>query len=134
MQSGPDQRSRGRFNPNRPAHQQPRGPQHNQTRSRHGAERVRGNAFQLYQRYLTLAQEAARNNDGIAAENYYQHAEHYFRVNNENRAGNSSGMSHQIDQDTAYSGFVADPGIILIDQAQPRTDDDQPWPTPDPNL
>jgi len=45
----------------------------------------------MYQRYLTLAQEAARSDDRIAAENYYQHAEHYLRVNNENRAGNSVG-------------------------------------------
>jgi hypothetical protein len=88
----------------------------------------------MYQRYLTLAQEAARNNDEIAAENYYQHAEHYFRVNNENRAGNSAGTSHQIDRDIPDPGFVADPGKILIDLAQGRTDDDQPSPTPDPNL
>ena len=103
--------------------------------ARHGpAERIRGNAFQMYQRYLTLAQEAASNNDGIAAENFYQHAEHYFRINNENRAGNSPGISQQIDRDIASPGFVADPGKILIDQAEPRTDDDQPWPTSDPNL
>lgn len=135
MRSGPDQRSRGRFNPNRPSHQQPRGPQHNQTHARHGpAERIRGNAFQIYQRYLALAQEAARNNDQIAAENYYQHAEHYFRVNNESRADNSTVTSHQIDRDIAHPGFVADPGKILIDEAQPQTDDDQAWPTPEPNL
>jgi hypothetical protein len=85
----------------------------------------------MYQRYLTLAQEAARNDDRIAAENYYQHAEHYLRVNNERRAGNPVGMSHQIGRDSSYGGFV-EPVAISVDQAQPRTDDDQPWPTPPP--
>ena len=135
MRSGPDQRPRGRFNANRPSRQQPRGPQRNQTLNTHGpGERNRGNASQLYQRYLTLAQEAARSDDRIAAENYYQHAEHYFRVNKENRGGNSAGASPPIDRDTVYPGFVADPAETPIDHAQPRTDDDQPWPITDPDL
>jgi hypothetical protein len=37
------------------------------------------NARRNYDRYLVLAQAAARNGDQIAAENYYQHAEHYLR-------------------------------------------------------
>ena len=32
-----------------------------------------------YERYLTLAHAEALNGDRIAAENYFQHAEHYFR-------------------------------------------------------
>ena len=36
----------------------------------------------MYQRYLTLAQEAARMDDRVASEGYYQHAEHYFRIGN----------------------------------------------------
>ena len=32
-----------------------------------------------YERYLTLAQAQAQSGDRIGAENYYQHAEHYFR-------------------------------------------------------
>ena len=32
-----------------------------------------------YERYLALAQAQARSGDTIGAENYYQHAEHYFR-------------------------------------------------------
>ena len=129
MRSGPDLRSRGRFNARRPSHQQPRGQQHNQTHASHGpAERIRGNASQIYQRYLTLAQEAARSDDGIAAENYYQHAEHYFRVNKENRGGKPAGTSLPIDQGTAHPGFAAEAGETLIGQAQARADDDQPWP------
>jgi Domain of unknown function (DUF4167) len=32
-----------------------------------------------YERYLALAQAAAQSGNLIEAENYYQHAEHYFR-------------------------------------------------------
>ena len=39
-----------------------------------------GNAHRNYERYLALAQEARSNGDTIEAENFYQHAEHYFRV------------------------------------------------------
>jgi len=32
-----------------------------------------------YERYLALAQAQTQAGDIVAAENYYQHAEHYFR-------------------------------------------------------
>ena len=32
-----------------------------------------------YERYLELARAEAQNGNAVAAENYYQHAEHYFR-------------------------------------------------------
>ena len=32
-----------------------------------------------YERYLALARAEAQNGNAVAAENYYQHAEHYFR-------------------------------------------------------
>ena len=41
---------------------------------------VAGNARHNYERYTTMAKDAARRGDVIEAENYYQHAEHYFRV------------------------------------------------------
>jgi hypothetical protein len=37
------------------------------------------NPQRSYDRYLALAQAAALSGDMIGAENYYQHAEHYFR-------------------------------------------------------
>ena len=37
------------------------------------------NAQRSYERYLALAQAQAQAGDVIGAENYYQHAEHYFR-------------------------------------------------------
>ena len=37
------------------------------------------NMKQNYERYLALARFEAQNGNTVAAENYYQHAEHYFR-------------------------------------------------------
>ena len=81
MRSDADQQSGGRFRTNRPT-QQRRAPQNNLLLDSHGpAERIRGTAFQITERYLTLAREAERSDDRVSSENYYQHAEHYFRIN-----------------------------------------------------
>jgi uncharacterized protein DUF4167 len=32
-----------------------------------------------YERYLAMARAEAQNGNAVAAENYYQHAEHYFQ-------------------------------------------------------
>src|SRR6266851_7489924 len=92
MRSGPDQRPRGRFNANRPFRQQPRIAQNNQTFDSSGPNiKIRGSAHQIFERYLALAREATASDDRIAAENFYQHAEHYFRVDNARREGNQQG-------------------------------------------
>jgi hypothetical protein len=42
--------------------------------------KVRGNAQTVYERYMQLARDASSAGDRVLAENYTQHAEHYFRV------------------------------------------------------
>jgi hypothetical protein len=42
--------------------------------------KLRGTAPQLYDKYLQLARDANAGGDRVAAENYLQHAEHYYRV------------------------------------------------------
>ena len=44
--------------------------------------KIRGTPHQIFERYIALAREAATSGDRVAAENLYQHAEHYFRVMN----------------------------------------------------
>ena len=44
--------------------------------------KVRGTPHQICEKYLTLAREAAVAGNRIAAEGYFQHAEHYFRLMN----------------------------------------------------
>jgi hypothetical protein len=46
--------------------------------------RVRGNAYQVLEKYLAMARDASSAGDRIAAENYLQHAEHYYRIINAN--------------------------------------------------
>ena len=80
------QRSRGRSNNGGGGkkHLPPR----NQTYDSNGPDiRIRGNAHQVLEKYLALARDATSQGDRIAAENFYQHAEHYYRViSNQNQA------------------------------------------------
>ena len=47
----------------------------------HGNPRdVAANARNNYERFTTMAKNAARRGDVIEAENFYQHAEHYLRL------------------------------------------------------
>ncbi|MFZ2004386.1 MAG: DUF4167 domain-containing protein [Stellaceae bacterium] len=92
----PQKRSRGRNGGGNPYHNQnrgpgggggggPRPPHRSQTFDSNGPSvKIRGNAYQVFERYLALAREAQSSGDRIAAENFYQHAEHYFRVMNAN--------------------------------------------------
>jgi hypothetical protein len=94
MRSGPDQGPRGPFDANRPFRHQPRIPQNGQTFDSHGPNiKIRGSAHQIFERYLALAREATASGDRIAAENFYQHAEHYFRINNARRESNQQGTT-----------------------------------------
>ncbi len=72
-QNSNSRRSRGRGNGKRP--------QKIHNFDSNGPEgRVRGNAQQVYEKYLALARDASAAGDRVATENYFQHAEHYFRI------------------------------------------------------
>lgn len=58
----------GSFNPNR-------------TFDSNGPEiKIRGSAAHVYEKYLQLARDANTMGDRVMAENYLQHAEHYYRI------------------------------------------------------
>src|SRR2546423_11614374 len=42
--------------------------------------KIRGTASHVAEKYVQLASDARSSGDPVAAENYYQHAEHYFRL------------------------------------------------------
>jgi hypothetical protein len=42
--------------------------------------KVRGNAAHIAEKYLQLARDAQSSGDAVMAENFLQHAEHYFRI------------------------------------------------------
>jgi hypothetical protein len=66
-------------------------PQRRQPQRQNVAARQRQNGSAMsaqrdYERYLTLAGDAALKGDTVEAENFSQHAEHYFRVMRERAA------------------------------------------------
>jgi hypothetical protein len=97
MRPGQNKRSRNRNmngggggNPNI-NNNRPRPPNRMQTFDSSGPNvKIRGNAYQVFERYVALAREAATSGDRIAAENLYQHAEHYFRIMNANGEGHGN--------------------------------------------
>lgn len=76
MRQGPNKnRMRGR------GHGRKSGNSRNQSFESNGPDvKVRGNAQQVVEKYLTLARDASSAGDRINAESYYQFAEHYYRV------------------------------------------------------
>ena len=128
MRSGPDQRPRGRFNANRPFKQQPRIPQNNQTFDSNGPDiKIRGGAHQIFERYVALARESAIAGDRVAAENFYQHAEHYFRVVNASREGIQQGTPPRptTPANVEMNSSEAGSSEVDVDRPQPYADDDR---------
>ncbi len=44
--------------------------------------KVRGNAFQVYEKYIALARDAVTASEHVRAEGLFQHGEHYLRIHN----------------------------------------------------
>ena len=95
MRPGPNmKRQRGRNNGRKP-HM----PQRSQTFDSAGPDvRIRGNAYQVLEKYLAMARDASAAGDQIAAENFYQHAEHYYRVISANGEHNRQQQQHHQHQ------------------------------------
>ena len=49
--------------------------------------KLRGTAAQIAEKYLSLARDALASGDLVAAESYFQHAEHYNRIIMATRSG-----------------------------------------------
>ena len=88
MRNGQNKRMRGRNNNN---HVHNSSNNHGQHRKSHnpmarvyesnGPEvKIRGNPAHIAEKYMQLARDAQTSGDPISAENYFQHAEHYFRL------------------------------------------------------
>jgi hypothetical protein len=75
MRNGQNKRMRGRNN-----HRKSHNPMSRVYESNGPDVKIRGNPSHIAEKYIQLARDAQASGDPIAAENYYQHAEHYFRV------------------------------------------------------
>jgi hypothetical protein len=67
---------------------------------------VRGNAFQVHEKYLGLAKDALSSGDRVLAENYLQHAEHYYRII---EAINEATAAEQRTRQTTYMDSAEQP-------------------------
>src|SRR5262249_9180017 len=104
MSPRPNRLSRGR-NRNNPHPNPPRTPHPTRPLIRHRIQnferngpdvKIRGNYFPVFERYVGLAREAAVSGDRLEAENFYQHAEHYFRLLNANGVASRHGAQRPI--------------------------------------
>lgn len=100
-------------------------PQHNANRSfeSNGPEnvKVRGPAQTVFEKYQQLARDAASAGDRVLAENYLQHAEHYFRVVRAVQPNRPVAEIIGRDQIAAYDiDFEAEPDENEIDDQQPQ--------------
>jgi hypothetical protein len=83
MRTGQTNRPYGRNYGNNANRNRQQMPQRSQSHDSNGPNvKIRGTPHQIFERYITLAREASTSGDRVAAENLYQHAEHYFRVMN----------------------------------------------------
>lgn len=168
MKAGPvnpkQQRSRGRGNnggnPNRSNYNSGGGggsggggvPRHINVRTQvfdsNGPEgRIRGNAHQVMEKYLALARDASSQGDRVAAENFYQHAEHYFRLINAYNQNNGQRRPQNLptpaedqndmvgddeDEGDENCGSAAVQNSSQFDEVQPQQHQPQPQYQPQP--
>ena len=76
MRNG-QKRMRGRANNN---HRKSQNPLTRVYESNGPDVKIRGTASHIAEKYIQLARDSQSSGDPVAAENYYQHAEHYFRL------------------------------------------------------
>ena len=79
MRNGQNKRMRGR-NRKGGHHHHHQNPLSRMYESNGPDVKIRGTASHVAEKYLQLARDAQSSGDPVAAENYYQHAEHYFRL------------------------------------------------------
>src|SRR6202048_1760736 len=112
MRPGQTRRPHGRNNGNNPYHNRQQIPHRSQNFESNGPNvKIRGTPHQIFERYVALAREASTSGDRVAAENLYQHAEHYFRVMNAANEGHRHGVTGPT---AAADEFAAAGGCISL--------------------
>jgi hypothetical protein len=72
--------------------------------------KVRGNAAHVAEKYVQLARDAHASGDSVMAENYLQHAEHYFRIVSaaQPQMARSDQFNAEYDADESEDDFGSD--------------------------
>jgi hypothetical protein len=85
--------------------------------------KIRGTASHVAEKYVQLARDARSSGDPVAAENYYQHAEHYFRLiaaaqeqlrqnQPQQQPRPDIDMISDGEEDEGFSSFGQEPGFV----------------------
>ena len=91
--------------------------------------RLRGNAQQLHEKYIALANDASAAGERIQAEAYFQFADHYFRVNAAIIAAAEERQNRHQDKNNASSQSDKSADSKSDDQTEASSSDDQPTET-----
>lgn len=70
--------------------------------------KVRGNAAHIAEKYLQLARDAQSSGDSVMAENYLQHAEHYFRIVSSAQQAMNGPREGQSQEDNDFDDDVSE--------------------------
>jgi hypothetical protein len=91
--------------------------------------KIRGTASHIAEKYVQLARDARSSGDPVAAENYYQHAEHYYRLiaaaqeqfrqNQSQPRPDAEPVAEDGEEDEGFSSFGQEPGFVPVQQQQP---------------
>lgn len=116
---------------NRPSHSR------NQTFDSSGPEgKVRGTANQVYDKYLALGRDAQSSGDRITAENFFQHAEHYYRIMIANgqqmRPRPMDGFGEDLEEDHGVNGHAGGPQPQPPSRSRPQPQPEREAQAPQP--
>jgi len=120
-----------------------------------GDVKIRGTALHIAEKYVQLARDAQSSGDRVASENYFQHAEHYYRLVaaaqaqmpqpqpvirsdgdeefEEGRDQGSGGQSYQGGGDDQPSFGNPEPQAYMNGNGQPQQNEDGPRQNNGPN-
>ncbi|EKS30618.1 MAG: DUF4167 domain-containing protein [Afipia felis] len=137
-----NKRMRGRNNNNHNNNRRSQNPMTRVFESNGPDIKIRGTASHIAEKYVQLARDARSSGDPVAAENYYQHAEHYFRLiaaaqeqlrqnqpQQQQQPRMDNDLGEEAGEEDSYSNFGAEPGFApQPQQFTPR--EQQPYPQP----
>jgi hypothetical protein len=127
MRNGQNKRMRGRNN-----HRKSHNPMARVFESNGPDVKIRGNPSHIAEKYVQLARDAQASGDPVAAENYYQHAEHYYRVIAAAQEQFRQSNPHFVRHDAEPPGSARDDGSDDGDDEQPSAAAGEPFGTREP--
>ncbi|NQV98475.1 MAG: DUF4167 domain-containing protein [Rhodospirillales bacterium] len=94
--------------------------------------KVRGTAQQVLEKYQALGRDATSAGDRIAAEAYFQFAEHYYRLVNADGGTQPSRSEQPTDDDSyqdddSFGNSIAEPrpSVVAVEKEQPAAEKEQ---------